>query len=128
MLFTRPGLPAIRKPHGLLLVGISVPAGFLALTAWQLIEPRSAARAWAVQNLTNLTLALERALRRNIEFCDQSLQGTLRGFSIAAMTTLAPDVRELALCDQSIRASYLGAMMVIGLSGDRLYESAAAVP
>ncbi|MFL5280224.1 MAG: diguanylate cyclase domain-containing protein [Rhodopila sp.] len=128
MLFTKPGLPAIRKPHGLLLVGISVAAGFLALTAWQLIETRRDARDRAVQNLTNLTLALERDLARNIEFCDQSLQGTLRALSIPGMTTLDPDVRQLALFDQSIRASYLGDMMVIGPSGDRLYESAAAVP
>jgi hypothetical protein len=76
----------------------------------------------------NLTLALERDLARNIEFCDQSLQRTIRALSSLGITTLDPDVRQFALFDQSIRARYLGATMVIGPSGDRLYESFAVVP
>src|SRR4051794_17026940 len=107
MSFARPGPLASGPLRRLLLAAISVAAGFLALTAWQLVETRHDARERAIQNLTNLTLAMERDLARNIELYDQSLQGTIRALSIPGVAALSSDLRQAALFDQSTTASYL---------------------
>ncbi len=95
----------------------------LSVMTWTLLDARRAARQQEVQAQSNLSIGLERDVRRAIEVMDLSLRSAVHGMEMPGIREMQPQTRQAVLFDGAIEAEgFLGAY-IINEAGDLLYDS-----
>ena len=109
-------------------LSIGVSVAVFGLGATVLFEARTDAWRQAETNSTNLTLALERDIGRNIAVYDLSLQGAIEVLHEPGIDTIAPVLRQAAIFDRAASAEFLGAVLVLDTAGNVTASSISALP
>ena len=110
------------------MLGIGVAVGVLLLGSYALFASRADAWSQAEHSATNLLLALDRDIERNVSVLDLSLQGTMEALTEPGIDNVSTSIRYHALFDRSGTAEDLGAMLVIGADGWIHDDSTSIVP
>ena len=121
-------LSSMRVVRWLTWLGLGVAAGMLLLGAALLFDLRQEAWRRAEQSSTNLVLALERDIERNLTIYDLSVQGTIDVLHKPGIDGVAPDIRHSALFDRAATAEYLASLLVLDAHGDVVDDSTALTP
>lgn len=112
----------------LTVLGTGVALGMLALGAAVLLDAREDAWRRAEQASSNLVLALERDIARNIAVLDLSIQGAIAAMQQPGLDQVSPELRQMALFDRAASAEYLGALLVLDPDGSVIADSASLLP
>ena len=99
------------------MLGIGVACGVLLLGSIALFGSRNDAWEQAEHSATNLLLALDRDIERNLTVLDLSLQGISEALAEPGIESVSSNIRHHALFDRSGTAEYLGDMLVLGPDG-----------
>ena len=121
-------LSSMRVVRWLTWLSLGVAAGMLLLGAALLFDLRQDAWRRAEQSSTNLVLALERDIERNLTIYDLSVQGTIETLGEPGIDAVAPDIRHSALFDRAATAEYLASLLVLDAHGDVVGDSTALSP
>jgi diguanylate cyclase (GGDEF)-like protein len=95
-----------------------VMLGMLGLGSWVLLEGRRDTWMQAEEATTNLVMALERDVARNIALYDLSLQGAMDAFAEPGLAQLSPTFRRMSLFDRAASAEYVGSLNVLDPMGN----------
>lgn len=98
-----------------------------ALGAWVLLEARRDLWQGVARSASNLALALERDIGRNLAGIDLSLQGAVAALQQPGLSAAGPAVRHMALFDRAAMAEHTGALVVTDAEG-RVLESSLELP
>ena len=112
----------------LMLFGVIVAIGMLAVGVVLLLDARRDAQAQAERSLSNLTGTLQRDIARNFAVFDLSLLGAIEALEQPGLASASPGLQHAAIFDRSITAEYLGSLLVLGPSGDVVHDSTSLVP
>lgn len=112
----------------LTMLGIGVAFGVLLLGSIALFGSRTDAWNQAEHSATNLLLALDRDIERNLTVLDLSLQGISEALAEPGIESVSPSIRQHALFDRSGTAENLGSMLVIGPDGHVHADSTTLTP
>ena len=112
----------------LTVLSIGVAIGMLGLGSMVLFDSRKDAWDEAQQASTNLSIALERDVGRNLAIYDLSLQGAVGAVQLAGIDQVSPAIRHTAMFDQSSKAEYLGALLILDVAGNVVADSTSVVP
>ncbi len=108
----------VRMVRWLTTAGMALAFGMLVLGALVLVDSRRDAWVQAEQAASNLVVALERDIARNIAMVDLSLQGVIAALQQPGLEEATPEIRHMALFDRAATAEYLGAVVVIDAQGN----------
>ena len=109
-------------------LSISVALGMLVLGGVILLEARNDAWRQAEQASSNLTVALEQDIARNITLYDLSIQGVAKGMNLPGINQVSPEIRQMTLFDRAASAEYLGALVALDTTGNIVEDSTSSVP
>lgn len=112
----------------LLLLGIGVALGMVAVGALLLFDSRQDTWAQAERSSINLVQTLERDISRNIAVYDLSLIGAIDALEQPGIRDLPPGLRQAAIFDRAASAEYLGSLLVLDRAGNIVYDSTSIVP
>ena len=113
--------PAPRR--GLFTLMILGLIAICAIFALLMAEARDDAHRRTEASSTNLATALAQDLARNIELLDLSVQAARDGWINPQIRTLSSDLRQLVMFDQSAKAQYIDAILVLDRDGDVVADS-----
>ena len=114
------------SPVFVVCIGLVMIATALSVVTWTLLDARRAARQQEIEAQSNLSVGLERDVRRTVEVMDLSIRSAVRGMEMPGIREMQPDTRQAVLFDGAIEAEgFLGAY-ITNEAGDFLYESAGA--
>lgn len=117
----RHGGPA---PHrGLFTLMILGLFAICAIFAVLMAEARDDARRRTEASGGNLATALAQDLARNIELLDLSVEAARDGWVNPQVRMLSPDLRQMIIFDQSAKAQYIDAILVLDRDGDVVADS-----
>lgn len=102
----------------LTLLSMFVAIGMLAVGSVTLFQARRDAWQQAEQSSTNLAVALERDIARNIAVFDLSLQGAIQALQEPGIDKVDSQMKQLFVFDRSASAEYLGSILVLDANGD----------
>ncbi len=119
---------ARRSSRWLVLLGVVVALGTMALGVLVLLDARRDAWRQADQAARNLLLALERDIARNIATLDLSLRGVMEALAEPDLDKAGPRVRHQALFDRAASAEDLGSILVLDANGSVVEDSTALQP
>ena len=94
-----------------------------AIFALLMAEARNEARQRTEASSANLATALAQDLDRNIELLDLSIQAARDGWLNPQIRTLSSDLRQLVMFDESAKAHYIDAILVLDREGDVVADS-----
>ncbi|MBV8915764.1 MAG: hypothetical protein JOZ05_22345, partial [Acetobacteraceae bacterium] len=109
-------------------LGVSVALGILALGAYLLLQARSNAWNRAERASSNLALALERDIARNLHLIDLSLQGVIEAMKEPGIAEASREVRHRALFAGTAEAEDLGSVLVLDGYGTVVDDSTSVDP
>jgi diguanylate cyclase (GGDEF)-like protein len=98
-------------------LGVTVAIGMLVLGSVVLLDARKDAWRQAQRASTNLVVALERDIARNLATYDLSLQGTMEVLRLPGSENANSELRRMALFDRASNAEYLGSVTIFGADG-----------
>ncbi|MBP0443242.1 sensor domain-containing diguanylate cyclase [Roseomonas sp. SSH11] len=101
----------------LMLTGMALALGMLALGTVVLLQARDVAWEQAKQASSNLVTALERDIARNIATIDLSLDGVIAALQEPGIDQITPELRHKAMFDRATTAEHLGAVLVLDAEG-----------
>ena len=110
------------------LIGSGVAVVMLSLCLLALYEGRQEALQRARETSQNLLLILQKDISRNIELYDLSLQSALEGSQRSDVMALPVPMQREVLFDRSVKARYLGALLVLDAQGNVRIDSINPVP
>jgi len=116
---------AIRR---LTIFGVAIALVILGLGVVVNLEARKDAWQQADKSTANLTLALERDIRRNISTYDLSLQGAMEAFQLPGIQQMSPEFQHAALFDRASSAQDLGSLLILDADGNIIADSTAIKP
>lgn len=93
-------------------------AAMCAVFALVMIEGRANVRRVAEMSELNLATALAQDLARNVEALDLSLQAARDSWNDPRVQALDAELRQLVIFDHSATASYIHAVLVVGVDGN----------
>ncbi|AJE99937.1 GGDEF domain-containing protein [Pandoraea apista] len=111
-------------PGGVVLSGMALWAGVVALCGWVAWQSYADAVQLATQSSRNLLLVIERDVVRTITSYDLSLQAVIQGAKDADTMSLPPRLRDRILFDNSATAQYFGSIVLLDANGRVLADSA----
>lgn len=111
-------------PRGVVLSGLSLWAGVVALCCWVSWQSYEDAVQLSMQGSRNLLLVIERDLKRTINSYDLSLQAVIAGAKDADTMSLPPKLRDRVLFDNSATAQYFGTIVLLDTHGLVVADSA----
>ncbi|HTH98634.1 MAG TPA: cache domain-containing protein, partial [Stellaceae bacterium] len=133
MAFTRLSEPFVesetppKRPHliihRLTMLCLGVALATLIVGAMALYQTREDAWRQAEQQSTNLALALERDITRNLQIFDLSIQSAASAYNLPGVQAISPALRHAALFDGSANAEFLGAIVIFDRNGDEVADS-----
>ncbi len=109
-------------------LSIGVAIGMVGLGAMVMFDARNDAWNEAEQASTNLSIAIERDIGRNLAVYDLSLQGAVGAVQLAGINQVSPEIRHMAMFDQASNAEYLGALLILDNAGNVVADSTSIVP
>ena len=109
-------------------IGLSITLAMAALGSWVLEGAREDAWHRAEQEASNLLLALDRDITRNIDIVDLSLQGVAEALADPTLALASASVRHHALFDRAASAEDLGSMLVLDADGNITEDSISIAP
>ena len=112
----------------LLMLGVSVALGMLAVGGYILYDLRKDAWRQSERASDNLILALTRDITRTINVYDLSLRGARDVWSEPGIDQVSPKIRAMALFDRAASAEYLGSMLITDAQGNVVADSTSIVP
>lgn len=112
----------------LTVLSMAIVFGLLALGAAVLRDARADAWWQAEQASSNLALALERDIARNISVYDLSLQGAADALRKPGIAEASPEIRHAAVFGPAASAAYLGSLLILDEKGDIVADSTAMEP
>ncbi len=118
----------VATPRGIVGCSVGLWIGTLLIVSVTLVTSRIDAYDRAEQNARNLTLVLERDIRRSVDLYDLSLRAVAEGVANPRVMTLPADLRDQVLFDRSATAPHLGTIVVRDLSGNVLVDSGTVEP
>ena len=107
----------------LLVLGISVALGMLAVGALLLFDARQDAWRQAERSSTNLVKTLERDIARNFAIYDLSLTGAIEALGEPGIADIRPELRQSAIFDRAASAEYLGSFIILDRNGVIAFDS-----
>lgn len=109
-------------------LALVVIGGMWIYTAWTIHDLRR--QAWDNARHDALTLlgTSERALSRDIELYDLSLQTVASRLNLSVLDSASPEVRHLALFDRLSKARGYGAIFVLDQNGQAFLDAGSLVP
>ena len=119
---------SVHTVRWLMLLGLGVIVGSLALSGAVLLDARKDAWLQAERASTNLVLALERDIARNIAVYDLSLRGAVEALRQPGIDLVSPEIRQAAVFDRAAAAEYLGSLLVLDADGNIAADSTSLVP
>lgn len=111
----------------LMLLGLCVILGSLVLSGAVLLDARKDAWLQAERASTNLVLALERDIARNIAVYDLSLRGAVDALRQPGIDLVSPEIRQAAVFDRAAAAESLGSLVVLDAAGNIAADSTSLV-
>ncbi|MBV8271712.1 MAG: GGDEF domain-containing protein [Cupriavidus sp.] len=125
-----PSRDRISRTVPLLIVGagfaLSVVIALIGAVA--LYQMKQDAIENARQASENLSLTLERAIARNLQTYELSMQSVIDGMRDPEIMSLPPALRHLVLFDRSINAEDLGSMLATDAKGNLILDSGSTPP
>jgi len=112
----------------LLMLGVSVALGMLAVGGYILYDLHRDAWRQSERASDNLILALARDITRTINVYDLSLLGARDVWSEPGLDLVSPKIRAMALFDRAASAEYLGSMLITDAQGNVVADSTSIVP
>ena len=109
-------------------LSVTVALSLCVVSGLMVLHMRQGAWDQVARTSQNLLEVTERAIDRNIELYDLSLQAVVEGIQNPDAEGLSPAQRQLVLFDRSATAKGLGAILVADAQGDVFVDSASAVP
>ena len=109
-------------------LGALICGGILIATAYLIVDARNDALAAADRETSNVASSLKRDITRNVGLFDLSLKGVLAALQDPVASRLTGAARQLALFDNSVRASYFSTMLVMDEHGRIVEDSTSIVP
>ena len=113
--------PVPRKAIALGVLVAALIVGFAAGIIWKL---RVETRDIAVRNGHDVLTSIAHDVERTVDSYDLSMQSVVVDVASPALMSLPPEVRHRVLFDASIRARYLGPILVLDEHGSVVVESA----
>ena len=123
----RAGAPATPK-RLLAALALVVIGGMWVYTAWTVHDLRRQAWATARHDALGLLGTSERAISRDIELYDLSLQTVASRLNLPALAGASSDLRQLALFDRVSQARGYGAILVLDETGKAFLDSGSLIP
>ena len=114
-------------PALLVCAGLALVAGAFSMVGWTIVDAHRAARRQEVEAQNNLSLGLERDVRRTIEVMDLSLHSAVHGMEMPGITAMAPATRQAVLFDGAIEAEGFGGAFITDEAGHLIYDSVGAI-
>ncbi len=112
----------------LTILSMAIVFGLLAIGAAVLRDARADVWRQAEQASSNLALALERDIARNISVYDLSLQGAADALLHPGIAQVSPEIRRAAIFGPAASAAYLGSLLILDEKGDIVADSTAIKP
>ncbi len=109
-------------------LGVFVAIGVMLVGSAALFASRNDAWEQARRSASNLLIALDRDITRNIRNLDLSLLGVEETLAEPGLADVSPGIRQHALFDSSAAAEDLGAILVLGPDGKVQADSTSVVP
>ncbi|WP_158743476.1 diguanylate cyclase [Acidisphaera sp. L21] len=103
--------------------GVIFLSALIGVVTWTVVDARHAAYQQEIEAQSNLSLGLERDVRRAIEVLDLSLQSAAHGMEMPGIHTMDPDFRQAVLFDGAIKAEGFSGAFITNATGDFLYDS-----
>ncbi len=115
-------------PRKAIILGIAIGVvivGFAAQVVWQL---RVETGLTATRNARDVATSLAHDVERTLQTYDLSLQAIVVDLTTAGLMELPPDLRDRVLFDSSIKAKYLGPLLVVNSHGTVFIDSESRIP
>jgi diguanylate cyclase (GGDEF)-like protein len=111
------------SPEGLMALSLVAALGFCAICGTILWQERRNVWNQAGQAASNLVVAINSDIARNIEQYDLSLQGVIEGLKLPEINQVSPRARQAILFDHSATAIYLGSIRFLDAKGNTILDS-----
>lgn len=113
----------IASAEGLMALSFVVALGFCAICGAILWQERRNVWDHAGQAASNLVVAINSDIARNIEQHDLSLQGVIEGLKLPDINQVSRRARQAILFDHSATAMYVGSIRVLDAAGNVILDS-----
>ena len=118
----------LAKGARLQLIATLIAVGTFALAIWIVVSDHAETRARAEASLSNLALALERDIERNIDLYALAMQDTADALALPGLAEISPELRRAALFSRTASSDYMNSILVIDPTGAVTYDSATLFP
>ncbi|GJD51561.1 hypothetical protein OPKNFCMD_4316 [Methylobacterium crusticola] len=122
------GRRGLLTPRILAALSITVILALSAASAVMVLQMRQSAWDQVGRTSQNLLEVIERAIDRNIELYDLSLQAVVEGLQNPEVEGISPTLRQLILFDRSATAQGLGSILALDAEGNVFVDSASLIP
>ena len=109
-------------------VALVIIGGMWTYTAWTIHDLRRQAMDTAHHDAASLLGTTERAIARDIELYDLSLQTVASRMLLPVLEGVSPEIRQLALFDRVSQARGYGSILVLDEAGRAYLDSSSVVP
>jgi diguanylate cyclase (GGDEF)-like protein len=116
------------SPEGLMALSLAVALGFCGICGTILWQERRNVWNQAGQAASNLVVAINSDIARNVEQYDLSLQGVVEGLKLPEINQVSRRARQAILFDHSATAMYLGSIRVLDAAGTATLDSRTLTP
>jgi hypothetical protein len=118
----------ITSPYVIVAIGGAIALIMVVTCIFVLLQTRQDEVDRAREALSNLGSIAERDIERNFELYALSLQSTVTGLNYPGVMQLPWQLRHAVLFDNTLTASYLGAILVLDANGNVILDSCCEVP